>query len=120
MAGEEALTDWRIVLAPPLVLVNQLPMPATFLVWELPKVRTGDKPTCFPITLVTPEAITINNPKPLCRENLLSKRPSDTELCCNAPLSRDLTPYDAKAFKKPMQQDSRQSGMAPTRCLDRD
>lgn len=28
------LMDWRLVLAPPLVLVNQLPMAATFLVWE--------------------------------------------------------------------------------------
>ncbi|KAK9834254.1 hypothetical protein WJX81_000411 [Elliptochloris bilobata] len=34
--GGEGLTDWRLVLAPPLVLINQLPMGATFLVWEAP------------------------------------------------------------------------------------
>ncbi len=74
VAGEEALTDWRIVLAPPLVLVNQLPMPATFLVWELPKVRT-DKLTCFPITLMNPEAITINNLKTSLQRELAVNAP---------------------------------------------
>lgn len=74
VAGEEALTDWRIVLAPPLVLVNQLPMPATFLVWELPKACT-DKLTCLPITLVASEALTVNNLKTSLQRELAVKAP---------------------------------------------
>lgn len=30
----EALTDWRLVISPPLVLVNQLPLPGSIMVWE--------------------------------------------------------------------------------------
>ena len=37
--GGEPLTDWRIVVAPPLVLQNQLPVRGSFLVWEEPRVR---------------------------------------------------------------------------------
>ncbi len=36
---QEPLTDWRILVAAPLLLFNQLPMPGTFLVWEQPRVR---------------------------------------------------------------------------------
>ena len=37
--GGEPLTDWRIVVAPPLVFQNQLPVRGSFLVWEEPRVR---------------------------------------------------------------------------------
>ena len=36
--GLDPLTDWRIVVAPPLVLQNQLPVRGTCLLWEEPKV----------------------------------------------------------------------------------
>ena len=34
----ESITDWRIVVAAPLVLDNQLPHKGSFLIWERPKV----------------------------------------------------------------------------------
>ena len=34
----ESITDWRIVIAAPLVLDNQLPHKGSFLIWERPKV----------------------------------------------------------------------------------
>ncbi|KAK9908805.1 hypothetical protein WJX75_003140 [Coccomyxa subellipsoidea] len=37
VSRSETLTDWRIVVAPPLVLDNQLPLRGSFLVWERPK-----------------------------------------------------------------------------------
>lgn len=37
--GGEPLTDWRIVVSPPLVIQNQLPVTGSFLVWEVPRVR---------------------------------------------------------------------------------
>ena len=37
-AGEEPLTDWRLVVGPPLLLENQLPVRATYLVWERSQV----------------------------------------------------------------------------------
>ncbi len=47
--GGAGLTDWRIVLAPPLVLVNQLPMPATYLAWELPQARPAVRRAPAPV-----------------------------------------------------------------------
>ena len=41
-AGADALLDWRIVIAAPLALDNQLPLRGSLLVWERPKAR----PTC--------------------------------------------------------------------------
>lgn len=38
VSRKETLTDWRIVVAPPLVLDNQLPLRGSFLIWERPKV----------------------------------------------------------------------------------
>jgi hypothetical protein len=35
----EGVADWRIVLAAPLALDNQLPHKGSFLIWERPKVR---------------------------------------------------------------------------------
>ena len=34
----EPLVDWRIVVAPPLEIANQLPIPGSLLVWEQQKV----------------------------------------------------------------------------------
>ena len=34
----DTITDWRIVVAAPLVLDNQLPHKGSFLIWERPKV----------------------------------------------------------------------------------
>ncbi len=42
----EMLTDWRIVIAPPLVLDNQLPLRGSFLIWERPKVIVGQSQMC--------------------------------------------------------------------------
>lgn len=36
----EGVADWRIVLAAPLVLDNQLPHKGSFLIWERPKVHS--------------------------------------------------------------------------------
>lgn len=37
--GGEPLVDWRIVVAPPLILQNQLPVKGSFLIWEQFAVR---------------------------------------------------------------------------------
>ena len=37
--GGEPLTDWRIVVSPPLIIQNQLPVSGSYLVWEVPRVR---------------------------------------------------------------------------------
>jgi hypothetical protein len=34
----QPLTDWRIVVSPPLVIENTLPIAGSYIVWELPKV----------------------------------------------------------------------------------
>lgn len=34
----EPVIDWRIVIAPPLVITNQLPIPGSLLVWEKQQV----------------------------------------------------------------------------------
>jgi vacuolar protein sorting-associated protein 13A/C len=39
--GSEPLTDWRVVVAPPLVIANHLPLPGSILVWEEQRVRMG-------------------------------------------------------------------------------
>lgn len=36
--GSDILTDWRIVVAPPLTVQNQLPIPGTLMIWEKPEV----------------------------------------------------------------------------------
>lgn len=58
--GSAGLVDWRLVLAPPLVLVNQLPMAATFLVWEaqgdgesLVMRQSGSVPRCASLCVFT-------------------------------------------------------------------
>jgi hypothetical protein len=38
-SGTAALLDWRIVIAAPLALDNQLPLRGSLLVWERPKAR---------------------------------------------------------------------------------
>ena len=38
LSRADTLSDWRIVVAPPLVLDNQRPLRGSFLVWERPKV----------------------------------------------------------------------------------
>ena len=38
--GGGALTDWRIVVSPPLTILNQLPTEASLLVWEMPEVQS--------------------------------------------------------------------------------
>lgn len=43
----ESITDWRIVVAAPLVLDNQLPHKGSFLIWERPKV-TDQRPELHP------------------------------------------------------------------------
>lgn len=35
----DSITDWRIVVAAPLILENQLPHKGSFLIWERPKVH---------------------------------------------------------------------------------
>lgn len=37
--GGEPLIDWRIVVAPPLVIQNQLPVAGSVIVWEQAMVR---------------------------------------------------------------------------------
>ena len=39
-SGSQALLDWRIIIAAPLVVDNQLPLRGSLLVWERPKVRS--------------------------------------------------------------------------------
>ena len=34
----QPLTDWRIVVSPPLVIENTLPIAGSYIVWELPEV----------------------------------------------------------------------------------
>lgn len=47
-ATAEPLTDWRLVVAPALVLQNLLPIRGTFLVWERPQVQSmpNAHPSC--------------------------------------------------------------------------
>lgn len=37
--GAGDLMDWRIVVAPPITIQNQLPVKGTLLVWERPEVK---------------------------------------------------------------------------------
>lgn len=49
----EPVIDWRIVIAPPLVITNQLPIPGSLLVWEKQQVGApGLTQLTFPALLV--------------------------------------------------------------------
>ena len=79
-ASEEPLTDWRVVVAPALVVENLLPVRGTFLVWEQPQACTYPQgsslqPVCSeswaPTTLVLLVAWTWQITKSLARHAIL-------------------------------------------------
>lgn len=45
------LTDWHIVVAPPLVIENTLPIAGHYIVWERPQVRLRLFLTCEQLRL---------------------------------------------------------------------
>lgn len=45
----EPLTDWRLVVAPALVLENLLPIRGTFMVWEQPQAGCPTRLACLPV-----------------------------------------------------------------------
>lgn len=45
-SGSDALLDWRIVVAAPLAVDNQLPLRGSLLVWERPKARSSASLLC--------------------------------------------------------------------------
>lgn len=53
VSRSETLTDWRIIVAPPLVLDNQLPLRGSFLVWERPKVTSLAKTVLHSVCMET-------------------------------------------------------------------